>query len=203
MVALAQYKFLSTLPARGATSGPANNTQPSPYFYPRSPRGERPTAVYIRRAVRRQFLSTLPARGATFLHCGVVVCQAISIHAPREGSDAPPPRQPPGESNFYPRSPRGERLHARAVQFRQRFQFLSTLPARGATRRSGVEIALVVVFLSTLPARGATIIESFFFERHSHFYPRSPRGERPFVFDGIPGDHNISIHAPREGSDIT
>ena len=33
----------------------------------------------------------------------------ISIHAPREGSDRKPPASLLGLSNFYPRSPRGER----------------------------------------------------------------------------------------------
>ena len=37
------------------------------------------------------FLSTLPARGATFTYTGDSVTSPISIHAPREGSDAAPP----------------------------------------------------------------------------------------------------------------
>ena len=57
-----------------------------------------------------QFLSTLPARGATFLACHDVVGFMISIHAPREGSDALP-----------------------IVQTLFGNKFLSTLPARGAT----------------------------------------------------------------------
>ena len=80
-------KFLSTLPARGATSsapwtpcGPRN-------FYPRSPRGERPGA-----------------RPSIVRRCG------ISIHAPREGSDG-----------------------ASGPATAEDLEFLSTLPARGAT----------------------------------------------------------------------
>ena len=38
--------------------------------------------------VCRKFLSTLPARGATELLELLESCKAISIHAPREGSDA-------------------------------------------------------------------------------------------------------------------
>ena len=34
----------------------------------------------------------------------------ISIHAPREGSDSIIQMAPRPQSNFYPRSPRGERL---------------------------------------------------------------------------------------------
>ena len=78
-------------------------------FYPRSPRGERPF-LYGLKSVPSVFLSTLPARGATNC-CGRTAWRsgnfyprsprgerqdnggntnesyAISIHAPREGSD--------------------------------------------------------------------------------------------------------------------
>ena len=78
--------FLSTLPARGATGLSRPPSAALPYFYPRSPRGER-LAVHVRAGAHGH----------------------ISIHAPREGSDwtsgAPSSRR----SNFYPRSPRGER----------------------------------------------------------------------------------------------
>ena len=102
---------------------------------------------------------------------------AISIHAPREGSDWAS-TSGTGEwlENFYPRSPRGER---------QRYDetghpylvFLSTLPARGATSTHS-HIVFWFPFLSTLPARGATIQEGL-----------------------CQYNNHISIHAPREGSD--
>ena len=56
--------------------------------------------------------------------------------------------------------------------------FLSTLPARGATKREDKMLNQEKKFLSTLPARGAT-------------WPILPHG---LTF-------SISIHAPREGSD--
>ena len=79
------------------------------------------------------FLSTLPARGATggVQHMGAH--PAISIHAPREGSDPQSGRIRCPISNFYPRSPRGER-HFEHFRKRDEAIFLSTLPARGATR---------------------------------------------------------------------
>ena len=78
--------FLSTLPARGATTAFAAHF----------------------RAV--EFLSTLPARGATKQVNDACDRRKISIHAPREGSDD----FCAGCINvdslyFYPRSPRGER----------------------------------------------------------------------------------------------
>ena len=56
--------FLSTLPARGATTDGANTVK-----------------------VTVKFLSTLPARGATGRRARVHHALKISIHAPREGSD--------------------------------------------------------------------------------------------------------------------
>ena len=171
------------------------------YFNPRSPRGERPGVecktsrdVYI-------FQSTLPARGATYARGGTRCLNAISIHAPREGSDGGT-RCLDAERlvHFNPRSPRGERQYGKGVRVEAK-EFQSTLPARGATDdavacapavrrisihapREGSDIdrvdieRRVSVFQSTLPARGATAGAS-----------------------GLGGLWPISIHAPREGSD--
>ena len=122
------------------------------------------------------FQSTLPARGATparrfRLHTPAisihapregsdwfvsdVYCDsAISIHAPREGSDYHAAREALGLSNFNPRSPRGER------------------PMRDTCK-----------------------------PRRWYFNPRSPRGERRRPACPRCGRCCISIHAPREGSD--
>ena len=102
-------RFLSTLPARGATLFWLLGALRAVYFYPRSPRGERRTdGQYY--AITAEFLSTLPARGATTTAVCFTHFRTISIHAPREGSDNPVPIVSAGESGF-----------------------LSTLPARGAT----------------------------------------------------------------------
>ena len=102
-------------------------------------------------------------------------------------------------------------------------EFLSTLPARGATDDLLPSPDFHFLFLSTLPARGATVglVPLFGHELISihapregsddtgslptlpgtHFYPRSPRGERPVTVCVLPKSLEISIHAPREGSD--
>ena len=101
-------------------------------FNPRSPHGER---LVRPRVLQREvlFQSTLPAWGATRavypLHH--VEC-AISIHAPRMGSDMSSPLVRMPSSDFNPRSPHGERLHA-IVHVDAATQFQSTLPAWGAT----------------------------------------------------------------------
>ena len=82
------FQFLSTLPARGATPASGGWATTRTNFYPRSPRGERPN-VADWAGITYGFLSTLPARGATVGQLKRAVCRVISIHAPREGSDRP------------------------------------------------------------------------------------------------------------------
>ena len=57
------------------------------------------------------------------------------------------------------------------------------------------------VFQSTLPARGATICPYLWIPHATHFNPRSPHGERRDDENHAQGNHHISIHAPRTGSD--
>ena len=126
------------------------------------------------------------------------VPRCISIHAPREGSDLLcisrhlvlsnfNPRSPRGERqlpcrmaqadrDFNPRSPRGERL-CRYFCFRPNYYFNPRSP-RGERPHTAIAIISAILFQSTLPARGAT----------------SERRRAQML-------HDISIHAPREGSD--
>ena len=100
----------------------------------------------------------------------------ISIHAPRTGSDSCK-----GDSS-------------------QRQLFQSTLPARGATLRVP-SFLLTQPFQSTLPARGATLQRQHIAAGIPHFNPRSPHGERPCSARRCGLLRPISIHAPRTGSD--
>ena len=79
------------------------------YFYPRSPCGERPAPTQIRLRART-FLSTLSLRRATCLSClSDRYVHLISIHALLAESDDRSTRAGGELSNFYPRSPCGER----------------------------------------------------------------------------------------------
>ena len=100
--------------------------------------------------------------------------------------------------------------------------FLSTLPARGATAHTFNHLFRRDISIHA-PREGSDTCRSMRPSRHPHFYPRSPRGERPdgisallAVQDFYPrsprGERRarfrrcrlfrlISIHAPREGSD--
>ena len=79
--------FQSTLPARGATVQAKTVSTDSRHFNPRSPHGERPQRSR-KSSAQRKFQSTLPARGATAFGVIQIVGIAISIHAPRTGSDS-------------------------------------------------------------------------------------------------------------------
>ena len=103
-------------------------------------------------------------------------------------------------TNFYPRSPCGER-HTKivAVKFQCYIsihallaesdhgayapappgeKFLSTLSLRRATKFCNVLHGCVTIFLSTLSLRRATLHASMYNIDIKNFYPRSPCGER-------------------------
>ena len=147
------------------------------------------------------FQSTLPVRGATLCRRLRGLLRSISIHAPRAGSDfgvqafifrpyisIHAPRAgsdcyvaglPRKAKYFNPRSPCGERLVSPLhLIFTAPFQ--STLPVRGATDFTFIFVHSRLKFQSTLPVRGAT--------------------DPSALFCGLV---DISIHAPRAGSDCS
>ena len=125
-------------------------------------------------------------------------------------------------TNFYPRSPCGERrvfadgfhsgdtisihaLLAESDSFSSSYgsvpaSFLSTLSLRRATSISSVH-ALPIVFLSTLSLRRATINAFTLVSSPIYFYPRSPCGERPMLIVWLICSTPISIHALLAESD--
>ena len=125
-----------------------------PHFYPRSPCGERPKSIadYNKYGV---FLSTLSLRRATL------------SRASRLGE----------RQYFYPRSPCGER-HFEQFEKRDAAIFLSTLSLRRATAVN-MRSPAMPSFLSTLSLRRATTGVQDHGGRVIYFYPRSPCGERP------------------------
>ena len=105
-------QFLSTLSLRRATESQQLSGHPTTDFYPRSPCGERRVSV-CSVGFARLFLSTLSLRRATLPRFPPGSEFPISIHALLAESDcwARSRRQP--SSNFYPRSPCGERRAGR------------------------------------------------------------------------------------------
>ena len=153
-----------------------SRSRASLHFNPRTPRGVRPVPSPTGWASLK-FQSTHPARGAT-PHVGQrPVQQAISIHAPREGCDAPPHGSKSARGHFNPRTPRGVR------------------------RTTGVYLGIPQRFQSTHPARGATIGIPAGHNPLLYFNPRTPRGVRRYLTATLDAQTSISIHAPREGCD--
>ena len=101
-------QFLSTLPARGATLG---HLQPLPadVISIHAPREGSDTSTPAGSSSRDPFLSTLPARGATDLSRTQEYADLFLSTLPARGAtwmwSAPAARK----TDFYPRSPRGER----------------------------------------------------------------------------------------------
>ena len=146
------------------------------------------------------FLSTLSLRRATVIGQRIGIRVDISIHALLAESDLITLPAFLGFSNFYPRSPCGERHRAINIQ-RPTTKFLSTLSLRRATRGAancyldnidfyprspcgerpwarGSRVTYVE-FLSTLSLRRATSCKGIIVNTSHYFYPRSPCGERP------------------------
>ena len=146
-------------------------------FNPRSPHGER---------LRGTVYSVSPS--------------CISIHAPRTGSD---------KRAIFKRRALSISIHApRTGSDVSKCQMLINplisihAPRTGSDTITNFQKSLDVKFQSTLPARGATA--GVFRQcsiRPAHFNPRSPHGERRSIYADVIPTENISIHAPRTGSD--
>ena len=97
----------------------------------------------------------------------------ISIHAPREGSD---PETGKGKYDCI------ISIHA---------------PREGSDALDNKTGNIISEFLSTLPARGATGSERGTGRNAPEFYHRSPRGERQYTRGAERHSRPITIHAPR------
>ena len=168
------------------------------------------------------FQSTLPARGATKWKYVYTYSEKISIHAPRTGSDTGKksarnrqnhfnPRSPHGERPgwcalailpryFNPRSPHGER---RIVALAISFHFIHFNPRSPHGERQGFKFRGIddVIFQSTLPARGATKWRCWEKEPTREISIHAPRTGSDISGTPYKQTSDISIHAPRTGSD--
>ena len=173
---LLQYQFLSTLSLRRATDVLGGVGQQLQNFYPRSPCGERPLQVLIA-FFMPEFLSTLSLRRATTKRPTSTSywTKFLSTLSLRRATHLKPCVLW-STSNFYPRSPCGERRNFQRDLFGG-LRFLSTLSLRRATPRR----------------RRCTAFQTY-------FYPRSPCGERLTRID-IDAGAEISIHALLAESD--
>ena len=124
----------------------------------------------------RLFLSTLSLRRATLRVLDGSKSSIISIHALLAESDLIRYRISAKYTNFYPRSPCGERLLALMISLLVSI-FLSTLSLRRATVNGGAPSSYFVNFYPRSPCgeRLTSVVSS---TGTIDFYPRSPCGER-------------------------
>ena len=148
------------------------------------------------------FQSTLPARGATLSLSENNVESFISIHAPRTGSDGLSRRPDSRTSRFQSTLPARGATDGLSPGKMEDTIFQSTLPARGATcllhcllRHADAK------FQSTLPARGATCPIAVAFGKNAKFQSTLPARGATAQHPDSPRGGDISIHAPRTGSD--
>ena len=193
------------------------------YFYPRPPRGGRPTRT-TRCPSPSNFYPRPPRGGRRFFGRPVDKATNISIHALREEGDHTSPWNGNPLRNFYPRPPRGGRHLLRAHDFPSAGhfyprpprggrpvrsdhqppagQFLSTPSARRATHGLQAGDVKVEISIHALREEGDGGLAG---DHHPlrNFYPRPPRGgrRRPQLRQHHQGP--ISIHALREEGDFS
>ena len=126
-------EFLSTLSLRRATAEMPGKGKGKTNFYPRSPCGERLKAAEFRAKAREISIHALLAESDRIRRDGTRTYE-ISIHALLAESDLPCLSSWDRLTNFYPRSPCGERRGHRGVRGGRR-KFLSTLSLRRATAK--------------------------------------------------------------------
>ena len=107
-----EYLFLSTPSARRATCTSSSLTSRQSNFYPRPPRGGRPSTL-SKRPRPNDFYPRPPRGGRLERPLKKCSVDAISIHALREEGDTPTGFGTYSNQDFYPRPPRGGR-HAPA-----------------------------------------------------------------------------------------
>ena len=167
------------------------------------------------------FQPSLPSRGATGMPLPPRAAQGISTLAPLAGSDGLRRRVKSSNSNFNPRSPRGER-RCRRRSLRGSFRFQPSLPSRGATLEDAKKARLEAIStlaplagsdpplclqyrhraISTLaPLAGSDLVELLLIKLPGDFNPRSPRGERRQLLKPGGPPFLISTLAPLAGSD--
>ena len=147
------------------------------------------------------FQSTLPGWGAPDQHAHDAVGQVISIHAPRMGSDVAGSVLEVFVMIFQSTLPGWGATASFAPSPPCPVRFQSTLPGWGATRFFSRSAGGSVGFQSTLPGWGATLRGICRYACPRNFNPRSPDGERLSCVRDNAAYADISIHAPRMGSD--
>ena len=150
-----------------------------PYFYPRSPCGERQCWKRHKCRKSQKFLSTLSLRRATDKVLEAVSRNGISIHALLAESDNGRKSLNALAEYFYPRSPCGERPNFHRVRYNTVDISIHALLAESDdTDWEIVNVPKISIHALLAESDRAT---SFAVSVAENFYPRSPCGERPGI----------------------
>ena len=169
-------------------------------FNPRSPHGERLFST-LRKSSRFLFQSTLPARGATiWKYHHTVTFLAFQSTLPARGATPDEPRQVRRVNHFNPRSPHGERPHD-CYSTGLIVPISIHAPRTGSDSKGIMPSQSPKNFNPRSPHGERRMGYSIRSARVGNFNPRSPHGERHAGDIVEWGGADISIHAPRTGSD--
>ena len=153
-------------------------------------------------AAVREFLSTFSLRRATLELKPISNFGLISIHALLAESDTSQAIFGVNFSDFYPRSPCGERPEGASARVRPVIYFYPRSPCGERlpdsikpSPRSIISIHALLAESDLRPSRPQDGLV--------HFYPRSPCGERLLVLGTRDSYGTISIHALLAESDTT
>ena len=108
------------------------------------------------------------------------ISQNISIHALREEGDEFLLCPVNSHQYFYPRPPRGGRPKDNERQTKDKYISIHALREEGDVAQTAPELT-ALIFLSTPSARRATGGGDGCSFHIANFYPRPPRGGRPFL----------------------
>ena len=199
-VPAANIRFLSTPSARRATFGRSWTVTALSYFYPRPPRGGRPSKPPFCCALTRISIHALREEGdSPFWHINDVAQIFLSTPSARRATH-PVGGVRAGESDFYPRPPRGGRRALTEANTSAVTISIHALREEGDAM-SSFGLPLIALFLSTPSARRATLEVRAVRRVGADFYPRPPRGGRQVCRAEAPAGQIISIHALREEGD--
>ena len=169
------------------------------YFYPRPPRGGRPHIVGLPSKNRVISIHALREEGDYGRFSQLVkVIKFLSTPSARRATTARPASRSCAK-NFYPRPPRGGRRTNQAI-CQLGYQFLSTPSARRATSLVFTIHIEQRISIHALREEG-DCPHPRCQAAADDFYPRPPRGGRPFPPPSGMSAKRISIHALREEGD--
>ena len=151
----------------------------------------------------------------------MAIQQGISIHAPREGGDAPSPISRPKNKNFNPRPPRGGRqeitfgfqkiseisIHApreggdlRTIMDPQNVRISIHAPREGgdsALQKASTPTEIISIHA---PREGGDYLRSGGWSRSLYFNPRPPRGGRLENVEKLDGAKVFQSTPPARGA---